>query len=230
MSGAATALATGAADKAAPAKAPSLVGYLDASSGTRLFGWAWDPERPAARIAIRLIAKGDTVLALIADRPRADLKANGIGDGAHAFEVELPSGFARADIEIRAVCAETGETIALAPPPPQQAEGEAATSSNEVLVRLVRSHQLLHRTMSEAMAAIAELRERSATVTEPMLDPASDSRMETIEAAIFRIDGLVAEQSRARDRTRRGSDLLTRTLSGIAAVLAGVALLMAFVK
>jgi hypothetical protein len=213
------------AQGAVPAKRPGLVGYLDASSGSRLFGWAWDPERPTMRIAIRLVAKGDTVTALIADRPRADLKANGIGDGAHAFEVDLPTDLRREDVEIRAVCPESGETLALAPPPRLAATSEAAADDSETLVRLVRSHGLLHRTVKEALTAITELRERSQDPPEDTSDPLS-SRIETIEAAILRIDALIAEhETRLRERMRWGADRITRALCATALLFGGLALL-----
>ena len=212
-----------------PAKPAGLVGYIDASSGDRLFGWAWDPDRPAARIAIRLVAKGETVAALIADRPRADLKANGIGDGAHAFEVDLPPGLSRADVELHAVSAESGGTIVLTAPPPPAATGEPAAASGEVLARLIRSHQFLHRSVTEAMTAIAEMRKQDANAEDPP-EAMPSARIEAIEAAILRIDALVATQEvRLREHMRRGADRVTRALSGVALILAGAALLCALV-
>jgi hypothetical protein len=213
-------------DHAAPAKGAGVIGYLDASSGSRLFGWAWDPERPTARIAIRLVANGDAVAALIADRSRADLKANGIGDGAHAFEVELPAGLPREAVEIQAVCPDSGETIVLtAPPSAAAAAGDVRADRNEILARLVRSHQHLHHTVREALGAIAELRERPAEV----LPEALNLRLETVEAAMLRIDALVAEQqTQLRLREEAGTDRMKRALCSIAFVFAVAALVTAF--
>src|SRR5689334_22274800 len=92
---------------------PTVAGYLDAVTGSRIFGWAWDPERPDARIAIRFQVGGEIVAALIADAKREDLVANGIGDGGHAFEVALPDGIDPKAVRVLAVCPHSGETLEL---------------------------------------------------------------------------------------------------------------------
>lgn len=68
---------------------PQIEGRLDAVEGAKIYGWAWDRSRPGERVAVELRV-GDAVLATVtADRERPDLLANGIGDGVHAFEMEL---------------------------------------------------------------------------------------------------------------------------------------------
>jgi hypothetical protein len=80
------------------------------------------------------------------------------------------------------------------------------------------------------MAAIAELRERSQDPPEDASSPLS-SRIETVEAAILRIDALIAEyEARLRHRVRLGADRVTRALCAIALVFGGAALLVALLE
>jgi hypothetical protein len=72
-----------------PQAMTALRGRVDAVDGNRVFGWAWHPERPRERIAITIFAGDDAVASAVADRPRIDLRRNGVGDGAHAFDIEL---------------------------------------------------------------------------------------------------------------------------------------------
>jgi hypothetical protein len=79
------------------------------------------------------------------------------------------------------------------------------------------------------MAAIAELRRRRAPETEAAGDIAPDeilaSRIDSLEAAIRRIEGAMAAQgARLRELSRPGADRLSRALAGMTTVLAGAAL------
>ena len=71
-----------------------IQGRLDAIEGRRLFGWVWDRARPNERLLVRILLEGRMVVSATADMPRVDLRRNGIGDGGHAFEVELPEAIA----------------------------------------------------------------------------------------------------------------------------------------
>src|SRR5215469_4382969 len=169
--------------------APSVTGYIDAIEGNRIYGWAWDPQRPNARIAIRVLVGGDNVAALIADQHRADLAANRIGDGAHAFELVLPDGVAAGDAQIHAVCPETGETVLLETPPREGARISAELQ--ETVTRLVRSHRVLHRNLQVALTSIEELKQSAAPEESGAAPEAAlAARIETAEAAILRIDAL----------------------------------------
>ena len=76
-------------------EAPSQIqGRLDAIEGRRLFGWVWDRAYPSERLLVRILLEGRMVVSATADLPRVDLRRNGIGDGGHAFEVELPEALA----------------------------------------------------------------------------------------------------------------------------------------
>ncbi|MDI7865242.1 hypothetical protein MRS76_25420 [Rhizobiaceae bacterium n13] len=65
-------------------------GRVDAIDMGRLFGWAFDPMAPDQRLTVRVLLDGKVIAESVADRSRPDLRRNGIGDGKHAFEIELP--------------------------------------------------------------------------------------------------------------------------------------------
>lgn len=80
-----------------------ILGCIDAIDGDRLFGWAWDPERPSARLPVEIYVDGARTARMDAAQLREDLQANGVGDGYHAFEYQDPEGRALAgrSIEVR---------------------------------------------------------------------------------------------------------------------------------
>lgn len=79
-----------AVPSASPPAAVALpAGFVEVVAADRVLGWAWDPARPETRLRVEL-RLGTTVLAeAVADRPRDDLAASGIGDGRHAFALPV---------------------------------------------------------------------------------------------------------------------------------------------
>lgn len=71
----------------------AIKGHVDRWSDSEISGWFWDPQAPAKHIDFRLVSKGTEICRGRADMPRADLKAAGIGEGAHAFRLRTPVGF-----------------------------------------------------------------------------------------------------------------------------------------
>jgi len=70
----------------------------------RINGWAYDPEAPATPVALVVLLNGAEIARLVADGYRPDLEKAGIGDGHHAFELDLPAGLAADlchEIEVR---------------------------------------------------------------------------------------------------------------------------------
>jgi len=66
-----------------------LRGHVDGIIDARVCGWLYNPAAPNQRLHVEMLL-GDRVLATgIADRPRADLSDAGMGDGAHAFALQL---------------------------------------------------------------------------------------------------------------------------------------------
>ncbi|MEQ9348376.1 MAG: hypothetical protein RIG26_18240 [Thalassospira sp.] len=116
---------------------PTLEGRVDAIDQKRLFGWVWSPERPDARVEVVIRLNGHALLRVSAENERVDLRRNGIGDGKHAFEAELPDA-AMANVESLSVCAvipETREEIDLKIP--SQSEQEAHTALNAPLGKIL---------------------------------------------------------------------------------------------
>jgi hypothetical protein len=82
------AVAAGERAEAAPRRT-EILGRIDIADAGRVSGWAWDQARPEHRLQVQ-IWHGDQLLGTtVADRERADLKRNGIGDGRHAFQFKL---------------------------------------------------------------------------------------------------------------------------------------------
>ena len=65
-------------------------GHLDPPRLWELIGWAWDPSRPGARLRVDLAVDGQPLRRVTASGFRPDLLDAGIGDGRHAFSLELP--------------------------------------------------------------------------------------------------------------------------------------------
>jgi hypothetical protein len=67
-----------------------LLGKLEWADHAVISGWAWLPDHPAIPVVIEVVDQGEVIAAAVADRFRGDLRRAGIGDGRHAFHVELP--------------------------------------------------------------------------------------------------------------------------------------------
>lgn len=67
-----------------------LQGHIDAIESGRIYGWAWNPEKPDQRISIDIYLRGDLIGSVLADRFRQDLMDIKVGDGNHAFVFDLP--------------------------------------------------------------------------------------------------------------------------------------------
>ncbi|WP_201829981.1 hypothetical protein [Microvirga zambiensis] len=141
---------------------PSQIqGRLDAIEGRRLFGWVWDRAYPNERLLVRILLEGRMVVSATADLPRVDLRRNGIGDGGHAFEVELPEALAGVteSLTVVAVSSVTGEEIVLRSPSQDERAAEAAVSGPlnrvldrlEILIEAQRRSQILQRDVVESI-------------------------------------------------------------------------------
>ena len=78
--------------KAAASKtaAPSTRGNFDEVVKGVAKGWAFDESRPTTRLTIEFWRADKLIGAGTADAERVDLKALGVGDGRHGFEIRLP--------------------------------------------------------------------------------------------------------------------------------------------
>lgn len=217
----------------------SVNGYIDAITGNRIYGWAWDAQQPTAKITIRLQQGDNTVGIVAADLPREDLKASGIGDGAHAFEAAIPDGVSPNDISILAVCPDTGATVELAP---RAIAGRSSASGGDQELRnavetLTKSHGFIHRKLQAIAKVVSEKRRDDETPTDPAgaaansADVAPLSRLQTLEDALLRLDDLVQSQGASIDAmNQRPTDKLPRFLAIAAVALSFAALVIALLQ
>lgn len=214
----------------------SVNGYIDAIANNRIYGWAWDAQKPDARITVRLQAGGTTVGIIAADMLREDLKANGIGDGAHAFETAMPAGVSPNDLSLLAVCPDTGETVELSPRAVVRHQPSAGGQDLRTAVEtLAKSHGFIHKKLQTMAAAMAESRRNGVPETDvvplPDVSAGSASRVQSVEEAIMRFDTLLKRQEETIQALRgRPVDPLPRLLAAAATVMSVAALLIALVK
>ena len=71
--------------------ATELQGRVDSIEGRMVQGWVASLEEPERRIPVDVYVDHKLAAKAVADLPRPDLVRAGIGDGTHAFRVELPS-------------------------------------------------------------------------------------------------------------------------------------------
>ena len=137
--------------------APSLpTGFVEVVAGDRVLGWAWDPAHPKSRLRVEL-RLGDAVLTDgIADRPRDDLAAGGIGDGRHAFELAVePAHRDRGAGFVVVAHGEEGSAVlvsAAGTPAANAAEGVSRVERG--LNSLVGSQRLIHRNLQAVLMAV----------------------------------------------------------------------------
>jgi hypothetical protein len=70
----------------------ALRGCIDMIYPHRLGGWAQNVEQPDAPVCLDILAGGQSIGQVVANRYRADLEHAGIGAGDHGFEFVLPAG------------------------------------------------------------------------------------------------------------------------------------------
>ena len=206
----------------------NVTGCIDAISGDRVYGWVWDPQQPSARVAIRIEVDGKVIATSLADQAREDLAANGIGDGAHAFEVEITKGIAPENVGVFAVSPQTGESLELTQRPAEGSPNSAGASEEirTAVHALYRSQRFAHGKLQSLADTVEGLRNN---ISAKANDGSVASRLETIEVAIARLDGMLREQAAKLEALeRRPSDHASRILACIAILLAGVAIIAPF--
>jgi len=116
-----------------------IEGCIDAIEGDRLYGWAWKPGEPDEKVHLSLYVDGEKVADFAADRERADLQANGVGDGRHAFEYRSADGKGLLGryVEVRIA----GEDARL----PLQAQAASAVTTLALVNRIVQLEALIDR-------------------------------------------------------------------------------------
>lgn len=122
-----------------PSPPPALTGHIDHADRHGLTGWAMDPARPGEAVELELLLDGAPVGRFPADRHRPDLEAAGLGDGCHAFQVQIPGGLSlhaerRLDVQ-------------------RAADGVAVPGSPVVLARVAPVGEAAQRALEDAVDA-----------------------------------------------------------------------------
>lgn len=195
--------------------AARLEGFIDALDGGRLFGWAWDRLRPDERLQIEISLDGTVVANVTADQLRPDLRAGGIGDGQHAFEVAVPEG---ASPNVVAVSPATGERHELRMREPE----EPGTETLALLRRVAGAIDMLGRGQRRLGAALGE-RDKAAPaeladVHTLMAELAAaqqelKKQQDCFEVFLVRFDGLLREMAERMDAPPAKAGLLDRLFS-----------------
>ena len=172
---------------------PAVQGYVEAISDQRVHGWAWSPASPEARLRVEL-RRGEAVLqAVVAELPRADLASNGVGDGAHAFVLDLGPELTAADagFDVVAIAPDGSETALAAPPPPVLATG--GESVRRALEGLAASQRVMHRNLQAVLMATRGREPIDAALERIAATQAAlDARTAELELFVTRLDERLA--------------------------------------
>ncbi len=197
---------------------PDIHGLADKASPGSILGWALDGARPGHRLSLELCLGDEVVGTGVADRPRADLEANGIGDGRHAFEIAVPPALLQRMGELRLFgLAANGTKVriplrARRPPPPPaapapivapgmtQEEGASLKAELDALAKRLNEMpgaKALHAVQAQQAALANQLRGISATLDQRLAGLASREQLAETRTAQ---EALVGRQDAATDR------------------------------
>jgi hypothetical protein len=220
----------------------AIAGYVDELREDRAWGWAWDRRSPSLRVEIQVWIGDNPVATALADRPRPDLKANGVGDGQHAFEIALPEATTETvSLPIRILAkAPGGELIELERRPPAPLPEAANQPIDAALRRIfdelehVRSAQrMLGKAAHATLGDLRKLNSAEARVParpEPGAEPGSSERLAAIEAVLMRVDASLAELAHKVEAAAKPRESTRMPLwLYIAVAAAGAALAAAFI-
>jgi hypothetical protein len=216
--------------------ASDIAGFLDALDGRRVFGWAWDRAKPEERLRIEIRVDDATAANTVADKPRPDLKANGIGDGAHAFEAMLGKDCASSSSLIAvAISPSNGSRHILDRRPPAKPENPDVAKVEPLLDllhasqrRAVAAMQAAERKFDDAAARLTRLPELSQTLDQ-IRATQGDLARRVAEAEVFlvRFDSVLSNLERQGQRrdpeTRFNRQLILLIGLGMVATAATVA-------
>lgn len=150
-----SAVGAGAGAAAAPGPTPAAVevaGYVEAVGAVAVLGWAWSPREPAARVVVELRLGAEVLASGVADAMREDLARNGIGDGRHAFRLEMPEAARARVAELRVTGrVDDGAPVPLGLPPMAEALSERLDRMQRGMDMVVASQRVLHRNLQAAL-------------------------------------------------------------------------------
>ncbi|MFK0274998.1 hypothetical protein ACIQUG_15030 [Ensifer sp. NPDC090286] len=217
--------------------AKPLKGRVDAIDQGRVFGWAFDPETPEKRLAIRVLLDGKVIAEALADRNRPDLKRNGIGDGNHAFEIALPemASARTGELVVLAATGKGGELPLRVPKPDEQAaEALIAAPLAKVLDKLDVLMAAQRQLQVSQRSALRSKLDDGDEAENPGLAAISDDvanlrgeitqRLTDLDVHLMRLDGVIAGMEKSLNALKQRSNgdlkpafLLLFVLAGFAA-------------
>ena len=199
--------------------AKPLKGRVDAIDQGRVFGWAFDPETPEKRLAIRVLLDGKVIAEALADRNRSDLKRNGIGDGNHAFEIALPDmASARTGELVVMASTEKGGELPLRVPKPDEQAAEAMIAAPlakvldklDVLMAAQRQLQVSQRSAIRQKLDDGEEGEAAglAAVSDDVASLRTEitQRLTDLDVHLMRLDGVVAGMEKSLNALKQRSN------------------------
>ena len=71
------------------AREVGYAGFVDTVAPGLVSGWAMHLQRTSERVSLDLLIDGEVVDTVVADQPRPDLAAHGLGDGFSAFQIAI---------------------------------------------------------------------------------------------------------------------------------------------
>jgi len=72
--------------------ARTVRGHVDTVTAHGAVGWAVDTGQPGRRLTVEALQNGRRIATILADQPRPDLRAQGLGDGGNGFQLDFPPG------------------------------------------------------------------------------------------------------------------------------------------
>ncbi len=216
-------------------------GRIDALDGSRLHGWLWDEARPEERLTVRLMLDERVIGEVTADQSRIDLRRNGIGDGRHAFSMELDeaSVAARDRLVVLGISPSTGVAIELRLPAQAELAAEAAIAVPlsrffdrvEALIALTRRGQLAQKELVE------KLDEMSARMKDDTRDEAAETaradhitqRLGELDVFLMRFDTTMRGFDERLTAIRKEAQRPLRQATILLGFMSGLAALMSFV-
>jgi hypothetical protein len=177
----------------------AIRGAVDNVGARKIYGWAWYPDRPDERLTIEVRLGKDVMITSVADFARTDLPQAGIGDGNHAFEIELNAECVarRNELQIVARSAD-GSEAALAFRVKRTPELTAAATQRN-LEQLAAAQKDLREEMRAALAQVARGAgmgrgaEASAAAQIAAAQAKLEEKLATLDVWLTRLDLRLAE-------------------------------------
>lgn len=222
---------TGNRTEAAPRRA-EILGRIDIADAGRVSGWAWDQAQPDRRLQVQIWHGSELLGTTVANRERADLKRNGIGDGGHAFQFRLERTGRELDVGAlvaKVVCPDLADPVPLFRPSETQTVVERTVllpfARLQKTLDLIAERQLK---LARAWEGLRDERETGPDQTNQLLErllesqERVDSRLKEFEVFQARFDAALRGLSEQAEASAGNQD---RALRQAVIILSGTTLL-----